>query len=181
MDEQQEQDGQQPKLTDEQRAYLHEVALNGRAISERGIERFGRGEWDAMVNAVASAIAAKGGCSINDAQMQLADAIRFHDDPVEIVRTLAEDEDRRTRLLSMPAPAQKVELARIEAQNSPHGRRVGGAQPAWLTNDREGHVSDADWTRTAGDHLSDETWSREFDRRMEKRFGIAPGRFKTGT
>jgi hypothetical protein len=162
-------------------AYAAEIRLHGRAIAARGTDTYGA-EWDPMVDRVAKAIAARAGCSIEDAQTRLTEATRGFDDPIEIIRTMSEDPERLQKMLSMPAYALSAEMGRIEAQNSPHGRRIGAGsgRPAWMTSDHEGRTSDSDWNRYGGNHLDDAAWSKEFDRRAEQRFGIAPGRFHAG-
>ena len=87
--------------------------------------------------------------------MRLTHDIRNYDDGGHIVMHPADNADRFESLMGMSAEQQKVELARVEAEASSHGRRVGGKRPAWMLNDREGRVSDSDWNRSGGNHLND--------------------------
>lgn len=143
------------QLDEQQRAALQQLTLHGRGISERGIATYGRQTWDEAASALSRTISKRLGCSEAEAQMRLTHDIRNYDDGGHIVMHLADNADRFESLMGMSAEQQKVELARVEAEASSHGRRIGGKRPAWMLNHREGRVSDSDWNRSGGNHLND--------------------------
>jgi hypothetical protein len=152
-----------PQTEEAQQAIL--LAQHAREVNdiiEIGHTHYGRAQFDEASAAVAAGLG-------NKAQQFMAQ-VRGFDKPHEIVTHLADNPSRLEALAKLSPEQMGTEIARIEAQMSPHGRPAFGADPAWKNPAvKSGRVSDMDWKTTGGANLSDAQWHAEYDRRQEQR------------
>jgi hypothetical protein len=143
---------------------LQTVALESSALIQTGQER-----WGERFNEASQVVADKLGPEKVPGFM---DVNRQMDLGPDIIMHLADNPGRLEALARLPVERMSTELARIEAQMSPHGRVTTDPNAAWKqTSSRTGRVSDVDWKRNHGANLTDEQWHREFDRREREKAG----------
>lgn len=161
-----EQFEQQPQMSPQEQIALAQHAKEVEQIVELGRQNHGDASFDRASQEVADAIG-------QERLQPFVAALKQFDRPDDVLMHLSNNPDRLERIAKLPLQRQITEIAKIEAEHSPHGHsRDTGAQPLWTRPEarKNGRVSDDVWRR-GGDELSDDQWFREHDRRIEARAG----------
>jgi hypothetical protein len=102
-------------------------------------------------------------------EQSVAVLLNSDDAPRHIVE-LANDPEALKKFKELPLNRQQQFLDRRQKDLAPYGHVHTGPTPQWQMRDNSGRLSDSNWNSRAQDFLSDDQWSKEYDRRMAKRF-----------
>jgi hypothetical protein len=97
------------------------------------------------------------------------------DAPHDVIVKLANDENRLDAISKMTPNQAAIELARIEAELSPHGAHRGGREAAWRQLEKnKGILSDHEWGSGMSDRLTEEQFQENWEHRQRKRAAKSP-------